>query len=328
MPKHGRRKDNLMARRAFTLVELLVVIAIIGILIALLLPAINAARESGRRSQCLNNVKQLGLAIHNLVTTYEERLPPLAAPDNAPDELAQANRITVAGPYNGRIGYNVFHWMLPYIEQKALADLCLTYSNSAGGFGVTSNGPGCPQYAVVPTYLCPSQQYLTGPNGFGRGLVDDFGGPTVWGLSCYAANYFVFGDTKLGSVQGHNRIVNLLKGTAHTIMFAERYGNCSTTGDPVYTSLWADASSYWRPVFCTNSLDRTPAGPGSPPCAMFQTGPNAMTGCDTSTAQSPHTGGMVVGAADGGVTFLSGDMDPTVWADACDPVNGPVAQWR
>ena len=62
---------------------------------------------------------------------------------------------------------------------------------------------------------------------------------------------------------------------------------------------------------------------------MFQVGPNAATGCDASTAQSPHVGGMVVGAADGGVAFLAGDIDPTVWANACDPASGVVESgWR
>jgi prepilin-type N-terminal cleavage/methylation domain-containing protein len=314
-----------MSRRAFTLVELLVVIAIIGILIGLLLPAINAAREAGRRAQCINNLKQLGLAIHNLVTTNNECLPPLTAPDYAPNSGAQYNRINIAGPYRGKIGYNVFHWMLPYIEEGGLFKRCQTSSEANGGF---IGGLSTPESTPVRVYLCPSQPNLIGPKGYGRGLVDDWGGPTGWALSCYAANYYVFGDPATGSVQGHNRMVNLLKGASHTVMFGERYGNCTNTGTPTYTSLWADASSYWRPVFCTNSLDRTPAGPGHPPCMMFQVTPNWNTQCDASTTQSAHPGGMTVDAADGGVTFLSGDMDPTIWANACDSSSGSLAEWR
>jgi prepilin-type N-terminal cleavage/methylation domain-containing protein len=319
----GRRSER---TSGFTLVELLVVIAIIGILIGLLLPAVNAAREAGRRAQCINNVKQLGLAIHNLVGTYNEYLPPLAAPDNAPSGLAQGNRINVSGPYRGRIGYNVFHWMLPYIEEKGLADHCLKFSEANGGFW--KEDLSSPHATVVRTYLCPSQPNL-GQRGYGRGMIDDWGGPTWWALSNYAANYYVFGDPDKGSVQGHNRLTNLLKGTSHTVMFAERYGNCTNTGTPTYTCLWADASSYWRPVFCINNLSRTPSGPGHPPCSMFQVAPNWSTECDASRAQSPHVAGMTVGAADGGVTFLNGDIDPTMWANACDPASGALqGGWR
>ena len=147
----SRRRAEAMG---FTLVELLVVIAIIGILIGLLLPAVNAAREAGRRTQCINNVKQLGLGVHNLVNTYNEYLPPLTAPD-------QLTRITVSGPYRGRIGYTVFTWLLPYIEQKGLADYCLKYSEANGGF--EAQDLSSPHATVVPTYLCPSQSNLTGP---------------------------------------------------------------------------------------------------------------------------------------------------------------------
>src|SRR4051812_32054733 len=106
------------ARRAFTLVELLVVIAIIGILVALLLPAIQAAREAARRASCVNNMKNVGLAMHNFVTVRRE-FPPgrngcagsTAAPCNCP-----AGQNT----YDGSSG---FVFLLPYMEDQKMYDM-------------------------------------------------------------------------------------------------------------------------------------------------------------------------------------------------------------
>ena len=95
------KKASLGVRRGFTLVELLVVIAIIGILVALLLPAIQAAREAARRTQCSNHLKQLALAAHNFHDTYKA-LPPIV---------------------NHTEGPTFFMHILPFIEQQALYDL-------------------------------------------------------------------------------------------------------------------------------------------------------------------------------------------------------------
>ena len=119
------------ARRAFTLVELLVVIAIIGILIALLLPAVQAARESARRTQCANNLKQVGTAVHNDHDAYK-KLPPL--------------RIA-GGP-----GWATF-WVLilPYMEQEQIYDLWnldLRYAEQT---------PAARQ-AQVAAFFCPTRR--------------------------------------------------------------------------------------------------------------------------------------------------------------------------
>src|SRR5512139_1124671 len=104
--------------RGFTLIELLVVIAIIGLLIALLLPAVQAAREAARRAQCVNNLKQLGLALHNFESTYK-RFPSACYDPIFLDPVTKNWRNE-----RGRWSYLVL--LLPYVEQKALYDDLMT----------------------------------------------------------------------------------------------------------------------------------------------------------------------------------------------------------
>ena len=134
-------------RLGFTLVELLVVIAIIGILVGLLLPAVQAAREAARRMQCSNNLKQIGLAVHNYMSASKETLP--------------------IGSWHGTQGTWLLG-LLPYIEQSAMFG---QYVNSGGVEGFRTGGIryGDVVNRVVTTkqlsaYTCPSDQVTANPN--------------------------------------------------------------------------------------------------------------------------------------------------------------------
>src|ERR1700741_1432270 len=131
MSGNYNRQIGLCLRRrvktAFTLVELLVVIAIIGILVALLLPAIQAAREAARRTQCVNNMKQLSLAF----LEYHEDYKKFPAGRKGCDgtivaDLPQCNQANAGLDFGGRnlgqSGYSAFVPILPYIEEQALLD--------------------------------------------------------------------------------------------------------------------------------------------------------------------------------------------------------------
>ena len=297
--------------RGFTLVELLATIAIIGVLVVMLLPAVQSAREAARGVQCSNNQKQIAIALHGLEGA-NGILPPLSA-------QTQYLPITVSGPYSGRYGFTVFNWLLPFCDQLPLFQACGSWGGGTTGFGFPD--VTAPYAQPVPTYLCPSEPNPSGPRGAGRGQPGPMGDPTWWAIGNYAANYYCFGNAKSGTVEGSNKVASFRDGLSNVVMFAERYGTC-TTGSPAFSTLWSNATPYYRPVFCLNSLSRSPSSSGTPPCARFQISPHWRSECDASVPQSAHPGRMFVSLADGSVQSVDLSMADDVWAALCNPRDG------
>jgi prepilin-type N-terminal cleavage/methylation domain-containing protein/prepilin-type processing-associated H-X9-DG protein len=215
------------ARRGFTLVELLVVIAIIGILVALLLPAIQAAREAARRTQCLNNLKQIGVANHNYCDS-KKSFPPGAcvpigsnsgeiSPSSCPD--LDKNPATIdcpPQPIPGKWG-SWLTWILPYMEESALfANLNLNdreygYCTGPNSYGAT----------IIPGYICPSDEQTTKvmvySNTYYFGMNSYFGnaGTKAWLISQATFNGVLFYNSKV-------KFSGITDGTSHTLLVGER----------------------------------------------------------------------------------------------------------
>jgi len=296
----------------FTLVELLVVITIIGILISLLLPAVQAARGAARRLQCMNNLKQVGLALHGL---HEARgvMPPMCAKCADNDTTNNTNPtepwdycFTSHDSAYGHHHYTMFQFLLPYLEQTAVYDK-LTETGYAGG-----------QYFVVITILlCPDDPSIkNGKN------TTKHGGAWSWGASCYGGNNYVFGNPPGKNTIGEATLpASVPDGTSNTVFFAEMYGTCGSSGDQdvLWGSLWADANSVWRPGFNLGTSKGGSSVSTYPAAKMFQVAPDFINTCDPERPQAAHSGGMNVCLGDGSVRFLSGSLNQTTWARLCDP---------
>jgi prepilin-type N-terminal cleavage/methylation domain-containing protein len=317
MTVHYRRQ-----RCAFTLVELLVVIAIIGILVALLLPAVQAAREAARRTQCTNNLKQIGLAILNYENPHKE-LPP--------------GGLT---PASGGYGHSWWVRILPYVEQNAVYEQFNQEIPNSGWLGFTSSNPNRDllrnlQFSFM---YCPSSSLpklvLTSPQHSSSNIMS----PTYTGVSGATDHATAKNKNPLGGEDGRislggafivHRGVSLAEfrdGTSNTMMVAETSDFCidgsgqkvDCRSDCGHGFCMGPGNDGWERAFNMVTVihrlgEKSYLGLGVP----GNCGPNRPI-------QSAHGGGALAVYADGSVHFLNDSLEVQVQYDLANRDDGHV----
>jgi prepilin-type processing-associated H-X9-DG protein len=290
------------------LIELLVVIAIIGVLIGMILPAVQKVREVANRTKCMNNLHQIHVATIHIHDTWKV-LPPLYGPFGG---LPRNN--DASNQFNGA---TIFYHLLPYLEEKAVHDRnppsfnydtkMVTYDSNA-----TVRGDGSHR---IPVLLCPSDSSVDGQLTISN--VDGLGRTTPWGVSNYTASLFVFGNPRGAQTsQGPPQVIpsdlngaakipeSIPDGLSKTIFFSEKLGTCRATGK-TGGSLWAVPPFFppnGNPVYNYAAVlgfhtDRTKN------FDLFQLGVDPND-CAPGNATSPHASGINVCMGDGSVRFL------------------------
>ncbi len=191
-------------RRGFTLVELLVVIAIIGVLVALLLPAVQAAREAARRMQCSNNLKQLGLAVHNYHDTF------LVFPPQMMNVNTNNNR---------RWGWGAV--TLPYVEQKNLYEQLNPNGGQMIPVASTLIGGAPLLQTTLAVHLCPSDGSGTRTNQFHPSVNASNNSANWYSKSNYVCNQQIM-RYRAGFNGACFRIAEVSDGTTNTLLIGER----------------------------------------------------------------------------------------------------------
>ena len=326
--------------RGFTLIELLVVIAIIAVLIALLLPAVQAAREAARRAQCINNLKQLGLAAHNYLSS-QGVLPA--------QSLSSAEALANAESTGWGVGWPLA--LLPQMEQQPLFN---AFNFSRGHFA-----PGTPNNTVTNTQIaaliCPSDGYKRPWTAGTHNYVSNMGGPgTIARFTGTMVPPDPWGWYKNTGPVG---IESILDGTSNTGLFSERLvglkGNPSFRRDSVdglrgFYDIPGPAADTGNAANATSFYAACQAVPGSTLRGNTQVfgfawtmgfyvhannaynhwGPPNTTPCHNKTQESGqvwemsngiapptsnHSGGVNMAMADGSVKFIKSSISLPPW---------------
>jgi len=320
------------------------VIAIIGILIALLLPAVQAVREAARRMQCANNIRQLGVAFHNY-NTASGQFP-----------LGYGPMVVGYGSMKSQaMGSGGAEWtwanrLMPLLEQDAVATDITWHENGAGGHCYAppdSPSPTGKYYghilgAQIPTFQCPTDpgvadRFVSGTLGFGRMSYGGNFGIGVMEAPLYDGPIPPDPGTRIQGVLGHNwgaRIADITDGTSHTVLVAELIvGQDPETIRGVHTYDEGPACMFnYTPNDFVPDLVRW-CGPEDDP----NQNPAAIAPCYfigwksqnmiLHTSRSLHTGGVNVGLCDASVRFVDETVSVRIWQAMSTPSGGEVFSW-
>jgi prepilin-type N-terminal cleavage/methylation domain-containing protein/prepilin-type processing-associated H-X9-DG protein len=240
-------RSNVRTRRGFTLIELLVVIAIIAILIGLLLPAVQKVREAAARSKCSNNLKQIGLALHNYHDT-NNRLPPGCASDVAP-----------FGNGGNGWGSSWKVYILAFMEQQAIASQW-QYNNNSGYVNVSPN-VNLINRVTIPNYRCPSSPlpefYASSNNNGSIEMMSSYTGVAgatsetnlVTVTECCSGGSGINAGGGTLIVNGQVTLVSMTDGTSNTVMVAEQSDHLrDAANQPIpggYTAITSQGPHGW-----------------------------------------------------------------------------------
>lgn len=334
-------------RRGFTLIELLVVIAIIAILIALLLPAVQQAREAARRSQCKNNMKQMGLALHNYESTYGKFPTSGEGTDWSGTLLAPSgtNAQVVGTGKNQAMFFTIstFTAMLPFVDQAPVYNqwnMSLPYNSAQNKVAASTK---------IETYLCPSNPMVT-PDSAGYGKADympiaytDI--DPVTGLRNKSTTAAINARKDAALTAFPSAMSTITDGTSNTMAMGEDSRGFSALMQSAYPAIgtfdtcpggagansrcvmrWADAdtgngvsgpptntATNRQPLINNN---KTPmGGPTTCPWTTNNCGPN-------DELFSFHVGGVHILLCDGSVRFVSENVDTQTIRRLCDKADG------
>jgi prepilin-type N-terminal cleavage/methylation domain-containing protein/prepilin-type processing-associated H-X9-DG protein len=314
--------------RGFTLIELLVVIAIIAVLIALLLPAVQSAREAARRAQCVNNLKQIGLAIHNYHSTHQKF--PLGRVVQVVGSVTNINK-----------AYSPHSQLLPFMEQAPIyqaINFNLTWGPDPNNGGYDGNSTA--RAAQISSFLCPSDAANAVPTGYagnnyraceGSNFLFGYGSSDATGVNSAMAapNGLFFANEVKG-------VADVTDGTSNTAIFSEHVkgdfnqGLATEKGDTfqpgIYPQTQDEVVQICRDMDWRDLSKQGFSDVGAPwiygyhsTTSYYHVAPPSTRSCMfpplriSTTANSEHPGGVNVLLGDGSVRFIKNTINVITW---------------
>jgi type II secretory pathway pseudopilin PulG len=283
-----------MRRQAATLVELLVVIGIVAVLLGLLLPAIQKVRETAARMSCANNLKQIGLALHNFAGDHDGCLPVING------AVGSANQ-----------GRSVQEALMPYVEQgNAYRD----YFLHPGG-----------TLPMIKVFICPADPTVAGSVVYNTITSYAANAQVFWGNPSLNRTYADGTSNTISFAEHYAHLYNPKNAPQDTVFDISEISTFSLFGGP-HRPTFADGGPILKNQNCG---DFYPVTTGSPPTSTASFFPNltfqvAPRGGTSLLAQTSHQSGMVVALGDGSVRTLSGGISPTTYWSAVTPASGEI----